>query len=87
MKQLLLVALVLPLALGSCRTASVAGTPAELKAVPTSQSVALEVVIDKINANDPAWVDASGNIKRDALLPILTADKAAWDQLDAFYNK
>lgn len=85
MKNLLLLG-VLALGMVSCRTVATTGTPAELKAVPTSQSAALEVVIEKINANDPAWVDAQGNILRSALLPILQADKAAWDQFDTFYN-
>lgn len=88
MKKLLFVLpLLLVLLVPSCRTAAAAGTPPELKAVPTSQSAALEVVIAKINAKDPAWVDASGNVLAGAILPILSADKSAWDQLDTFYNK
>lgn len=70
----------------SCRTMAVESTPAELRAVPMSQSIALEVAIEKIEAGDPAWVTADGNIRADAIMPILSADKAAWDSLDAFYN-
>lgn len=70
----------------SCRATAVYATPAELKAVPQSQSVALEVAIEKIEANDPAWTTPSGDIVRDALLALLRADKGAWDQLDRFYN-
>lgn len=83
----LMLAFVLLVVTPSCRTFAGASTPPELKSVPTSQSVALEVAIEKIQSNDGAWVDVGGNVKRDAILSILTADKAAWDQLDAFYNK
>ena len=87
MKNLVLLGvLALASATSSCRTAATMGTPAELKAVPTSQAAALEVVIEQINANDPKWVDAQGNVLRSAILPILEADKAAWDQFDNFYN-
>lgn len=70
-----------------CRTIAAEGTPAELQAVPTSQSLLLESAIDSIVAGDPAWVDTeTGHVLRDAILAVLRADKNAWDQLDRFYN-
>lgn len=80
-----LFAIVLLFCAASCRTAATMSTPAELKAIPTSQSVALEVAIGKIEAGDPAWT-VDGAVIRDAILGILRADKDAWDQLDLFYN-
>lgn len=85
MKNLLLL-IVIALATTGCRTMAAKGTPDDLKAVPASQSVALETVLKKIEAKDPEWVDANGNVLSSAIVPILTADKAAWDQLDHFYN-
>lgn len=73
-------------ALTGCRTLVAEGTPQEIQAVPQSQSVALEVAIEKIEAFDPEWTDADGNALREPILAVLRADKAAWDQLDQFYN-
>lgn len=83
-KVSLLLLIAAPLA--SCRSAAAYVTPTDIKAIPVSQSVALETAIDKIEANDPAWVDASGNVLREGILAILRGDKSAWDQLDRFYN-
>lgn len=69
-----------------CRTIAAEGTPAELQAVPTSQSLLLESAIESITENDSNWTNADGSVKRDAILGVLRADKAAWDQLDRFYN-
>jgi len=78
---------VLVVGLTGCRTIAAEGTPAELQAVPTSQSLLLESAIESIVAGDAAWVDPeSGNVLRDAILAVLRADKNAWDQLDRFYN-
>ena len=85
MKKLIPLALLL-VGTVSCRTTAAMLTPADLKAVPTSQSVALEVAIEQIEANNPQWTSPTGDVLRDALLGILRADKAAWDQLDVFYN-
>ena len=82
---LLSVALALPIT--SCRTLVAEGTPPEIQAVPTSQSLLLESAIDSIEAGNLAWVDAdSGHVIRDAILAVLRADKKAWDELDRFYN-
>lgn len=82
---LLAAALVLPLS--SCRTLAAEGTPPEIQAVPTSQSLLLESAIDSIEAGDPAWVNPeTGNVLRDAILAVLRADKSAWEELDRFYN-
>lgn len=72
--------------LAGCRTFAAEGTPAELQAVPTSQSLMLESAIESITENDPNWTNPDGSVKRAAILGVLVADKAAWDQLDRFYN-
>ena len=83
----LALAAVLMVGLVGCRTFAAEGTPAELQAVPTLQSILLASAIDSIVAGDAAWVDgATGNVLRDAVLDVLRADKNAWDELDRFYN-
>ena len=77
---------VLVVGLVGCRTMAAEGTPQELQAVPTSQSLLLESAMESINENDPNWTNADGSVKRAAILAVLAADKAAWDQLDRFYN-
>ena len=84
LKTLLAVALVM--ASTGCRSLATGSTPQDIKAIPISQSTALEVIVEGVQGNDPAWVTTAGNVKRDAILPILLADKKAWDRLDAFYN-
>lgn len=85
--SILALGVVLVVGLSGCRTFAAEGTPAELQAVPTSQSLLLESAIDSIVAGDPNWVDtATGHVLRDAILAVLRADKHAWDQLDRFYN-
>jgi len=61
-------------------------TPAELQAVPTSQALLLESAIESITENDPNWTNPDGSVNRAAILGVIAADKAAWDQLDRFYN-
>lgn len=84
--KFLILAAVLLVGLVGCRTMAAEGTPPELQAVPTSQSLLLESAMDSINANDPNWTNADGSVKRAAILSVLAADKTAWDQLDRFYN-
>ena len=67
-------------ALVACASVTEATTPEALKTVPASQAAALEVAIENIKAGREGWTDAS------ALLPILEADKEAWDQFDRFYH-
>ena len=55
-------------------------TPAELQSVPARQAMALEVIIEKIENKREGWTQSS------TLLDVLKADKAAWDQLDRYYN-
>lgn len=82
----LALAAVLVVGLVGCRTIAAEGTPAELQAIPLSQSLLLENAIESINENDPNWTNADGSVKRAAVLAVFAADKDAWDQLDRFYN-
>lgn len=87
MKNLLLLCVLALAGVTACNSLAAHSTPDDIKSIPQSQSVALEVAIEKIEANDPAWVDASGNVQRSSILAVLKADKEAWDELDRFYNE
>lgn len=70
----------------SCRTIAAEGTPQELQAVPASQMALLDSAMTSIKAGDDRWVGPNGNVRVDAILAVLKADREAWSQLDRFYN-
>jgi hypothetical protein len=77
----------LAVVLSSCQAAAVMGTPDEIKTIPVQQAVMLESAIESIEGNSADWTNADGSVKRAAILDVLRADKAAWDQLDRYYNE